>query len=258
VHFFPSCPVGENGFLRYCYRRADSKEIEKLLLVKMMNLYPVNLDIQNHLCLVVGGGGVASRKVEGLLACSARVVVISPRVNRAIAMLAERGEVEYHARSYQKGDLEGAFLVFAATDVLEVQRQVIAEAHQRGTLINVVDAPKSCTFQVPARVRRGDFLLTVSTGGGSPALAGQVRKELEEEYGLEYGLYVQLLSRIREKIVGDQNTAESHKLLFKKLLHLHILTHIEKKDWPALQEELSAVLPKDINVEELIDGLRGS
>jgi precorrin-2 dehydrogenase/sirohydrochlorin ferrochelatase len=222
----------------------------------MMNLYPVNLDIHNTLCLVVGGGKVASRKIEGLLACGARVVVISPRINPAIAGFVERGEIDYFARSYQKGDLDGAFLVFAATDVEEVQQQIKAEADARGTLINVVDTPSSCTFQVPAKVRRGDFLLTVSTGGGSPALAAQVRKELEDEYGLEYGSYVELLSRIREKIVGDGNPSKSHKLLFKKLIQLHILVLLDKKEWAALQEELGAILPKDINVKELIECIK--
>lgn len=222
-----------------------------------MNLYPVSLDIKNRLCLVVGGGGVASRKVEGLLTCDAKVVVISPRINSAIAMLAERGEIEWYARSYQKGDLQGAFLVFAATDRLEVQQQVIAEAHEKGTLVNAADAPKYCTFQVPARVRRGDFLLTVSTGGGSPALAAQIRRDLEEKYGLEYDQFVELLSTIREKIVGDGNTTEFHKLLFKKLLQLNILAQIQKKDWPALQEDLCAILPKNTNVEELIESIQG-
>lgn len=222
-----------------------------------MSLYPVNLDIENRLCLVVGGGGVACRKIEGLLTSGAKVVVVSPRINSAIALLVEQGEIEWYARSYEKGDLQGAFLVFAATDKLKVQQQVIAEAHERGTLVNAADAPKVSTFQVPARVRRGDFLITVSTGGGSPALAAQIRRDLEEKYGSEYDQFVELLTRIRENIVGDGNTTESHKLLFIKLLQLNILAQIRNKDWPALQEELCAILPDDVNVEELVTGVQG-
>ncbi len=217
-----------------------------------MNLYPVNLDIHNRLCLIVGGGGVAGRKIKALLTSGAKVVVVSPKVNHVIQTLVDQGKIEWFARPYEVGDLEGAFLVFAATNVRAVQKQIIEEAEEKGVLVNAIDAPRSCSFQVPAKVRRGKFLITVSTGGGSPALAAQIRRDLEKEYGLEYEQFVELLFRIREKIVGDGNSSESHKLLFEKLLQLNILAQIRRQEWAALQSELGTVLPEYFDVGELI------
>ncbi len=217
-----------------------------------MNLYPVNLNINDRLCLVVGGGEVAGRKIKGLLACGAKVVVISPKICLALTEFVEQGRVEWYARSYRKGDLKGAFLAFAATDKRGVQQQVIAEATEHGIPINAVDTPRSCSFQVPASVRRDRFLVTVSTGGGSPALAARIRKDLENEYGLEYGLFVELLFSIREKIISDGCSSEHHKTLFEKLLKLNILAHIQNENWTALQDELSTLLPEDIDVGTLV------
>lgn len=221
-----------------------------------MNLYPVNLNIHHKLCLVVGGGEVAGRKIQSLINCGARVVVVSPAVTASIEDMAESGEIELNKRHFYPDDLEGAFLVFAVTNDPEVQRHVVNEADKRNILVNIADDPASCSFQVPARVRRGNFLLTVSTGGSSPALAAKLRKDLEEEYGLEYEHFVNLLARIREKVVVDGNTSASHKVLFEKLLQLNILKRIQKEDWAALQHELSSILPEGLDIDELIDSIQ--
>ncbi len=220
-----------------------------------MNLYPVNLNINDRLCLVVGGGEVAGRKIKGLLSCGAKVIVISPQICPALTEFVEQGKVEWYARSYRKGDLKEAFLAFAATDKRDVQQQVIDEATENGIPINAVDAPVSCSFQVPAIVRRERFLITVSTGGGSPAFAARIRKDLENEYGFEYGRLVELLFSIREEIVSDGRCSESHKTLFEKLLKLNILAHIRSENWSALQDELCTLLPEDIDVGKLVSAL---
>lgn len=130
-----------------------------------MPLYPVNLAISDQLCLVIGGGSVATRKVESLLPCGAIIRVISPQAGNRIGELAEAGLLQWEQRPYSHGDLEGAKLVFAATDSHEVQERIIAEATDSGILVNVVTRPEACTFQVPASLRRGELLLTVATGG---------------------------------------------------------------------------------------------
>jgi precorrin-2 dehydrogenase/sirohydrochlorin ferrochelatase len=99
--------------------------------------------------------------------------------------------------------------------------------------------------------------LTVSTGGGSPALAAKLRRELAEEYGEEYKQFVDLLAMIRQRVVADGQTSESHKILFEKLLQLNILARIRKENWSVLEEELMEVLPKDVDVKELIRCIRG-
>ncbi len=221
-----------------------------------MNLYPVNLDINGRRCLIIGGGEVAARKIGPLVSCGAKVTVVSPKVVPVIEKLADGGKIIWHDRAYRKGEIDDAFLVFAATDNREVQRAVLAEAAEKGILINSADDPAASSFHVPARVRRGNFLLTVSTGGGSPALAAKLRKELEAEYGKEYQQLVELLAHIRKIIVTDGQSCHSHKILFEKLLQLNILAQIREEDWPALQEELQAILPEDIDVGHLIDSIQ--
>lgn len=217
-----------------------------------MDLYPVNLNIKDATCVIIGGGEVARRKIGELLSCKAKVIVISPEVGPAILNMAQSGRVVWHDRCYQRGDLHGAFLVFAATDNRQVQQDVAAEARENRILFNSVDDPDACSFQVPARVRRGDFLLTVSTGGGSPALAAKLRRQLASEYGKEYKQLVDLLGQIRKIIVADGKTSESHKILFERLLNLNVLSRIRKQEWSDLENDLREILPDETNVKDLI------
>jgi len=217
-----------------------------------MPLYPVNLKIQNRYCLVIGGGEVAARKVIPLLACGAKVRVISPTACDSIRNLVESRKIEWCRRGFRSGDLQGAFLVFAATDNSEVQRQVIAEARAHDILLNSVDVPEACSFQVPAMVRQGDFLLAVSTGGGSPALSAWVRKRLAGEYGVEYGLLVDLFASIRSKVIGDGGSPCSHKRVFESILETDVLSCLRDRDWQALQIELAPILPKTIDIAALV------
>ena len=166
--------------------------------------------------------------------------------------MAQVGRIIWHDRCYQRGDLRDAFLVFAATDNREVQRQVAAEAKANKILFNSVDDPDTCSFQVPARVRRGHFLLTVSTGGASPALAARLRRQLAAEYGKEYKPLVDLLGRIRKIIVADGKTSESHRILFERLVNQNILARIEKQEWAALENDLREILPDGTDVKGLI------
>ena len=163
--------------------------------------YPAMLDISGRRCLVVGGGEVAARKVDPLLACGARVTVVAPEVGASIADLAASGKLEIRRRSYQPGDLEGAYLVIAASDDADVNAAAYREASRREILVNVVDDPQRCTFLVPAVVRRGDVTVAISTSGASPALAAHLRRELEQVIGPEYGPLADLLARLRPQVM---------------------------------------------------------
>jgi precorrin-2 dehydrogenase/sirohydrochlorin ferrochelatase len=195
---------------------------------------------------------VAARKIEPVLACGARIRVISPVACTRIRELAAAGRIEWQQRAYRPGDLQGAFLVFATTDNSDVQQQVISEAQDLSILINSADNPEACMFQVPATVRQGDLLLAVSTGGGSPALAAWIRKRLEGEFGPEYGVMVRLFSSIRGAVIGDGASPWLHQLLFEKILEMDVLSCISNKDWPALQERLEGILPATIDVAGLV------
>ncbi len=223
-----------------------------------MNLYPVNLDLQNRICLIFGGGTVAARKIGALVSCGAAVSVISPEVLPVIEKRAEAGKITWLRRSYQRGDMDGAFLVFAATGSRTVQQAIVDEAREKSILVNSASQPEACTFQVPAKVRRGKFLLTVSTGGGSPALASKLRKKLEKEYGPEYQQFIELMSYVRGKIISDGNTQESHKAVFEKLLQLDIAAQIRQQDWFALQKELSTILPENMDVDDVMAAIQAS
>jgi len=146
---------------------------------------------------------VAARKVEGLLAADAQVTVVSPALIPELQNLVDSGDISYTRRAYQDGDLEGAYLVIAATDDLSVNHTVWTEASQRGCLVNVVDDPEHSTFILPAILQRGDMSVAVSTGGGSPALARRLRERLEGIIGAEYGVLTELLAELRPEIKAN-------------------------------------------------------
>ncbi len=147
-----------------------------------MKLYPVLLNIEGRLAVVVGGGEVALRKVLDLLDAGARVKLISPRIHPdlATAFNANPDALRLERREYRDGDLADAALVFAATDSAVVNRTVFEEAGRRGIFINSADDPPNCSFYLPSSVRRGDFLMAVSTSGASPAYAARLRRALEK------------------------------------------------------------------------------
>lgn len=221
-----------------------------------MPLYPVNLDIRNQLCLVIGGGVVAKRKVEALMPCKPQIVVISPELCSGLAECVEREQIKWKQRKYRVGDLAGAKLVFAATDSCLTQQEIVKEAKTADILVNVITDPSSCSFQVPAMFRQRDLLITVATGGASPALAARIRKELEVQYGEEYGFLLRLMAAVRKQIVVSSDDQERHKLLFEKLLNSDILALIKTANWPQLRVILRAVLPPEIEVEGLVASIQ--
>jgi precorrin-2 dehydrogenase/sirohydrochlorin ferrochelatase len=143
--------------------------------------------------VVVGGGEVANRKARKLLQARAKVVVISPNVKPELASVA----VEVLRRPYREGDLEGAFLAFAATDRREVNAAVAQEARERGIPVNAADKPSEGDFALPSTLRRGQLQVAVSTGGASPTLAQRIRRELEGAFSFEWAGIVEELGRAR-------------------------------------------------------------
>ena len=176
-----------------------------------MGYYPVLLDLAGRRCVMVGGGIIAGRRVDGLLAAGARVTVISPRLTPALAALAAEGRIEHEPRSYRDGDLAGAELAFVATDTGEVNAAVAREARERGIWINAADDPARCTFILPALVRRGDLTVAVATGGSSPALARAIREELEAYLTDDYTTLASIAAEARRELraAGRPVTADA-------------------------------------------------
>jgi len=150
-----------------------------------MSLFPMFLKLEGRVCLVVGAGKVGESKIRSLVAAGARVRTVAPTATPAVAAWDRLGVLAWEGRAFQSADLEGAFLVVAATSSPMVNDVIFREARQRGILCNVVDDPQRCDFYSPAVVRRGDLQIAISTAGRSPALArGAVRSAAVPE-GLE-------------------------------------------------------------------------
>ncbi len=147
-----------------------------------MKLYPVMVNMNGKSVVIIGGGEVAARKVADLLEAGAVVKVISPEFNDDIIKAADlyKDKVILLKRKYEKNDLNGAFIVFSATNDSAVNAGVFREAEESGILINAVDDPPNCSFYVPSFVRKGDLLFALSTGGASPAMAARLRREIEK------------------------------------------------------------------------------
>ncbi len=221
-----------------------------------MALYPVNLDINGKLCLIIGGGTVASRKVDGLLPCGAVIRLISPEVNSHIADLIRSDVLQWQQRHYRTGDLTGAALVFAATNNPETQSRIVAEARAADILVNVIDSQQACSFQVPASLRQGGLLLTVATGGGSPALAALIKRELESIYGPEYAVLVNMMDAVRGAVVRSGGSPADHKGIFEKLISTELLDCIRREQWDILRCRLQDILPDSVDVASLLIGMQ--
>lgn len=166
--------------------------------MKTFTICLVGLESKNT--IVIGGGCIALRKVEALLAAGAKITVISPELAPELKHLNEIGCINACERQYRSGDLRGAFLVITATNDPAVNQAVWEESQRVGCLINVVDCPNLSNFIMPAVLRRGDLSLAISTGGSSPALARSLRERLEEQIGPEYAGLVQLLAELRPEL----------------------------------------------------------
>ena len=166
----------------------------------MPTYYPVFIDVQDRTCVVIGGGNIGEEKVQKLLECGAKLVVVSPEVNDGVARLADDNRIEWLRREYEPGDLASAFIAIAATDDNGVNRQISKEAEERNVLLNVVDVTHLCTFIAPSVARRGEVTIATSTGGASPALARKFREELTGSRLLEYADLAPLLSDARSEL----------------------------------------------------------
>jgi precorrin-2 dehydrogenase/sirohydrochlorin ferrochelatase len=162
--------------------------------------YPIYLNIVGRNCLVVGGGQVAERKVVGLLDARASVRLVSPEVTDRLMEMAAASRIAYAAREYSPDDLDGCELVFAATNSRTVNALVAEGAAARGVRVNVADAPEEGDFITPAVVRRGDFCLSLTTGGNNPLLSARLADEMEARFGPEYSEFVELLGEVRDTI----------------------------------------------------------
>lgn len=191
-------------------------------------LYPLNVDLSGRSLILVGGGKVAERKVRGILSAGKEtsICVIAPKITMVLQEHAAAGRLCWKQAYYADGMLEGAFLVYAATDLREVNAAVAAEAKRRGIPVNVIDDPAASTFQVPASIRRGELILSVSTAGGSPALSRAIRMELEEMYPSAFGMWLERVSCLRVELQECISSSSARTRFWHTALRPDILTMV--------------------------------
>ncbi|MBE2317083.1 bifunctional precorrin-2 dehydrogenase/sirohydrochlorin ferrochelatase [Solirubrobacter sp. CPCC 204708] len=181
--------------------------------------YIACLKLTGRRCVVVGGGEIGLEKVEGLLACDARVVLIAPDANAELQRLAEEGSIEWVRKRYERGDLEHTFMAIAATNDTDVNIAVYNDAEARAMLVNVVDVPPLCNFILPAIVRVGPLAIAISTAGASPALAKRMKTQIAETYGEEYARLAVMLNDVRGWAKGTLPTYQDRKAFFEDIVN---------------------------------------
>jgi precorrin-2 dehydrogenase / sirohydrochlorin ferrochelatase len=181
--------------------------------------YIACLRLTGRRCVVVGGGEVGLEKVEGLLACDGRVVLVAPDAVPELRELAAEGSIQWLRRDYRAGDLKSTFIAIAATDDTDVNIRVYEDAERRAMLVNVVDVPPLCNFILPAIVRTGPLAIAISTAGASPALAKRIKREIADAYGEPYARLAVLLNEARGWAKATLPTYQDRKAFFEEIVN---------------------------------------
>jgi precorrin-2 dehydrogenase / sirohydrochlorin ferrochelatase len=207
--------------------------------------YPVFWDIKDKKCVVVGGGDVALRKIRRLRDCGAVVLVVSPQLTPELIAMKAEDMIEHVFDQYDVQYLEGAVLVIGATDDEKTNAAISRDARKRGIPVNIVDDPQKCDFILPAVVERDDLTIAIGTGGKSPALARYLREELEIKYGVEYGILLNILGRLRPQI---KNSGVGGAWV-DSLIACGILDFIRTRDWEKVKRILKEITGEEVAVE---------
>ena len=210
--------------------------------------YPIILRLADRRCVVVGGGEVARRKVQGLVAAGARILVIAPHIH---PVLQKNTGIEVLCRPFVPADLAGAFLVFAATDDRQVNALVAAAAREQGALVNIADDPEGSDFHLPAILQRGALTVAVSSGGGSPAFAALLRDRLAAELGPEWQSFCALASALRQKQLTGRGASAYNRAVISDLLAADLPRLLAGQDEAAINRLLTRVTGVELTLADL-------
>jgi siroheme synthase-like protein len=198
--------------------------------------YPIFLNVGGKRCVVVGGGNVALRKVEGLLRHGASVDVVSPELCDELETLVESGHINVFRRAYRPGDIEGAFLAIAATDDSLTNKAVADECARFNIIVNVVDDAALSSYISPSVLERGDLAIAVSTSGGSPALARRIRSHIEGILAPEYAELVGMVEEVRAGMLRSGLRADAER--WQTALDLGNLLDVLRREGPAEAKQM--------------------
>ncbi|MHC4221665.1 MAG: precorrin-2 dehydrogenase/sirohydrochlorin ferrochelatase family protein [Planctomycetota bacterium] len=206
-----------------------------------MAKYPVFLNLEDRSVIVIGGGGVALRKVQTLLPTGAKLLVVAKRVEDELTALCQNQGAKLINSEYCKDHLAGAVLAIAATNDNELNKQIYADCHESGVLCNVVDVPELCDFYVPAIVKRGDLQIAISTNGRCPAYAALLRKKLEKDFTDKHGQFLIELDTLRKYIIANVTDIDQRKTLLQELAQdssFEYFTQNGSAKWRTFAEEI--------------------
>ena len=207
--------------------------------------YPVFLDLVDRQCLVVGGGPIASGKVQGLIDARARVTVVAPRVEARIAQWHAEHKCMWHARPFQAEDIGQAFLVIAATDDRELNAFVYQLANRQNRLANAVDDTVNCNFIAPAIARAGAIQVAVSTSGTSPALAKQLRDEIQHSLLTpQRARTAEFLGGWRKRVKAQLPTYQERMIFWESILASEIPGLLASDHQPRADEMMLAMIAR--------------
>ena len=209
--------------------------------------YPVFLDLKDKLCVLIGAGRVAERRVRGLCDAGARVRVVGIAATEGILKLADEGVVHLYQRAFEPGDLDGCTLVIAATDQANVNRAVQAAAKCRGILFCGADPQTDSDFVVPAVVRRGDLQVAISTGGNSPAYAALLRREIEAFLEDGHAGMMDMIAGLRRRVYARfPNAPERRQAFWQQLVTDDTLALARKGRWAEIEERIEKCLSSSL------------
>lgn len=163
-----------------------------------MKFYPINLNVENKKCVVIGGGKIALEKIFGLVEANAKVEVIAPKVCEEVEELFLKGKINLIREKYSAEKISEGKILIAATNNFELNQKILSDGREKNFLVNIVDSFDG-DFTVPSRIRRGDFLLAISTGGKSPGFSRFVRQMLEKDFDENFSEGVEIISRYRQE-----------------------------------------------------------
>jgi siroheme synthase-like protein len=206
----------------------------------MMSLLPIFLRLERRPVLVVGAGTVALAKIESLCAAGASITVVAPDAAPQIRELAENGTLIWNQRVFAPADLEGFFVVIAATNSSSVNHAVYEEALRRNVLCNAVDDPPNCDFYFGSVVTRGDLQIAISTAGESPALAQRLRREIDEQLPRDLGPWLSELGGLRREVRSAAPAGEARNLLLHELAQRHLCSSPACPTRQYAQEQIAA------------------
>lgn len=191
----------------------------------MQTYFPIFLDLRGRQALVVGAGTIAAGKIESLLEAGAAVRVVSPEAVERVQQLHRDGLIIWQQRTYQDGDIAGAFITVAATNQTQVNERIRAEGEALGKLVNVVDVTPLCNFIFPSVARSGPVQVAVSTSGTSPTLARKLRQAIQaRELGPEVGILAELIAERRAGAATKLKTFENKKRFWDLVLESELPT----------------------------------